>query len=250
MRLLPEKLNYHVHHELHIFSADYEQSQLLSQQQQVLTAVEQQQQYLPVVAEQLKGLVQELTHTNQQLGQQWLASQQQFQEHTQAHYQQLVTGLTGAVNDGLADYTRNTAQLVADSMQPNLVTLMDALQQQFQQGQQAIERLFEQQCQVFSQQLQHSTHTLSEKWQQQVDDYQQSSYALQEQQQQFYQQQVTQWQLDEQKRGAYWQQQFQQTHEQLATLLDAIEQQSMNYSKTGQQWLVNYQNVQKKFSLI
>ena len=147
---------------------------LSHQRQQTYSALQQQADALPTVASQLTALSERLGAMGEQLSQQLLDNQQQFQQSVQQDFQSLANAVAESLNRSLADSGRQAGETIKPVVEALLAGLERDLQQRHQQFDEAANARLE----AMSSQLEQSAATIDSTWQKGLENQQRANREL------------------------------------------------------------------------
>ena len=147
---------------------------LSHQRQQTYSALQQQADALPAVASQLTALSERLGTMGEQLSQQLVDNQQQFQQRVQDDFQALASSVAESLNRSLADSGRQAGETIKPVVEGLLAGLERDLQQRHQQFDDAAQARLE----AMSSQLEHSAATINTAWQKGLESQQSANREL------------------------------------------------------------------------
>ena len=147
---------------------------LSHQRQQTYSALQQQADALPTVASQLTALSERLGAMGEQLSQQLLDNQQQFQQSVQQDFQSLANAVAESLNRSLADSGRQAGETIKPVVEGLLAGLERDLQQRHQQFDEAANARLE----AMSSQLEQSAATIDSTWQKGLENQQRANREL------------------------------------------------------------------------
>lgn len=170
---------------LHLFSANYQrESAAVTMREAALNTMREQAAALPVVADKLQALMQQIDQRSQQLDTQLLTRQDQFHRDATIAYTQMgasVTQLGASVAQSLHASLVASAQTAASSLQPIVESAMQAIATESQQRHRQLSETVQSQLNTVTEHFSATANTVTNAWTQALQTQAHTNEALLEQ---------------------------------------------------------------------